>query len=60
MARTKRRAQSRISRRKFLRAGALGVVGAVVAGSGFGSDAARALASLAGEPQGGGRFDWEE
>jgi amidase len=60
MARTKRRARSRISRRKFLRAGLAGVVGAAAAGSGFGSDAARALASLAGEPQGGGRFDWEE
>jgi amidase len=60
MARTKRRARSRISRRKFLRAGVLGGVGAVVAGSGFRSEAARALTSLAGEPQSGGKFDWEE
>jgi amidase len=60
MARTKRRARSRISRRKFLRAGLVGVAGAFVAGSHFRSEAARALASLAGEPQGGGRFDWEE
>src|SRR5215213_5200796 len=60
MARTKRRARARVSRRKFLRAGALGVAGAAVAGSVFGGDAARALAALAGEPQGGGKFDWEE
>jgi amidase len=60
MARTKRRARPRISRRKFLRAGLAVGAGAIVAGSGFGSEAARALASLAGEPQGGGRFDWEE
>ncbi|HVF44805.1 MAG TPA: amidase [Pyrinomonadaceae bacterium] len=60
MARTKRRASARMSRRKFLRAGALGVAGAAVAGSAFGGDAARALAALAGEPQGGGKFDWEE
>ena len=60
MARTKRRARARMSRRKFLRAGVLGVVGAAVAGSAFGGDAARALAALAGEPQGGGKFDWEE
>ncbi len=60
MARTKRRASSsRINRRKFLRAGLLGGVGAAVAGSLLGGDAARALASLAGEPQ-GGKFDWEE
>src|SRR3712207_7273852 len=60
MARTKRRARVRVSRRKFLRAAALGVAGAAVAGSVFGGDAARALAALAGEPQGGGKFDWEE
>ncbi|HVF68479.1 MAG TPA: amidase [Pyrinomonadaceae bacterium] len=60
MARTKRRARARMSRRKFLRAGVLGVAGAAVAGSAFGGDAARALAALAGEPQGGGKFDWEE
>jgi amidase len=60
MARTKRRAQSRINRRKFLRAGLLGGVGAAVAGSALGGDAARVLASLAGEPQGVGKFDWEE
>jgi amidase len=61
MARTKRRAvSSRINRRKFLRAGLLGGVGAAVAGSVLGGDAARSLASLAGEPQGGGKFDWEE
>jgi amidase len=60
MARTKRRARARVSRRKFLRAGVLGVAGAAVAGSVFGGDAARALAALAGEPQGGGKFDWEE
>jgi amidase len=60
MARTKRRAHARVNRRKFLRAGLLGVAGAAVAGSAFGGDAARALAALAGEPQGGGKFDWEE
>ena len=60
MARTKRRARARMSRRRFLRAGLLGGVGAAVAGSAFGGDAARALAALAGEPQGGGKFDWEE
>jgi amidase len=60
MARTKRRAQSRINRRKFLRAGLLGGVGAAVAGSALGGDAARTLAALAFEPQGGGKFDWEE
>lgn len=60
MARTKRRARARMSRRKFLRAGLLGVSGAAVAGSLFGGDATRALAALAGEPQGGGKFDWEE
>lgn len=60
MARTKRRARARVSRRRFLRAGLLGVAGAAVAGSAFGGDATRALAALAGEPQGGGKFDWEE
>jgi amidase len=60
MARTKRRGVSRINRRKFLRAGLLGGVGAAVAGSALGGDAARTLAALAFEPQGGGRFDWEE
>jgi amidase len=60
MARTKRRAQSRINRRKFLRAGLLGGVGAAVAGSALGGDATRTLAALAFEPQGGGKFDWEE
>jgi amidase len=60
MARTKRRAQSHINRRKFLRAGLLGGVGAAVAGSALGGDAARTLAALAFEPQGGGKFDWEE
>jgi amidase len=60
MARTKRRAvSSRIDRRKFLRAGVLGGVGAAVVGSVLGGETARALASLAGEPQ-GGKFDWEE
>jgi amidase len=51
---------SRINRRKFLRAGLVGGVGAAVAGSALGGDAARTLAALAFEPQGGGRFDWEE
>ncbi|MFL6282118.1 MAG: amidase [Pyrinomonadaceae bacterium] len=60
MARTKRRGVSRINRRKFLRAGLVGGVGAAVAGSALGGDAARTLAALAFEPQGGGRFDWEE
>lgn len=60
MARTKRRGVSRINRRKFLRAGLLGGVGATVAGSALGGDAARALAALAFEPQGVGKFDWEE
>jgi amidase len=50
-----------MNRRKFLRAGLLGGAGAAVAGSVLGGDAtARVLASLAGEPQGGGKFDWEE
>jgi amidase len=60
MARTKRRAASRMNRRKFLRAGVLGGVGAAVVTSTLKGDAARALASLAREPQGGGKFDWEE
>ena len=59
MARTKRRAQSRINRRKFLRASVLGGVGLTVGASALGLDAARVLASLAPEPQ-GGKFDWEE
>jgi amidase len=59
MARTKRRARARVSRRKFLRAGLLGAAGAAVAGSLLKSDAARVLASLAPQQQ-GGKFDWEE
>jgi amidase len=60
MARTKRRARARISRRKFLRAGLLGGVGAALVGPALGTGAARVLASLAPEPQGAGKFDWEE
>jgi amidase len=38
-----------------------GGLGAALAGSGLKPDAAaRTLARLAGEPQGGGKFDWEE
>jgi amidase len=48
-------------RREFVRAGLVGGLGAALAGSGLvGDAAARTLALLAGEPQSGGRFDWEE
>ena len=51
---------ARKGRREFVRAGVAGGLGLVL--SGFNHEAAaRTLASLAGEPQGGGgRFDWEE
>jgi amidase len=46
-------------RREFVRASVAGGLGLVL--SGFNHEAAaRALAARAGEPQGGGRFDWEE
>ncbi|HEX8189368.1 MAG TPA: amidase family protein, partial [Pyrinomonadaceae bacterium] len=59
MARKLRRGGSRVGRREFVRAGLAGGLGATLAGFGH-ETAARALALLAGEPQGGGRFDWEE
>ena len=59
MARKLRRGGSRVGRREFVRAGLAGGFGAALAGYGH-ETAARALALLAGEPQGGGRFDWEE
>jgi amidase len=60
MARKGRRGGRTFGRREFVRAGVVGVAGAALAGSGLKADAAaRTLAGLAGEPQ-GGRFDWEE
>jgi amidase len=50
---------ARKGRREFVRAGLAGGLGAALAGFNRGA-AARTLARLAGEPQGGGRFDWEE
>ncbi|HEX8558130.1 MAG TPA: amidase [Pyrinomonadaceae bacterium] len=64
MALKGRRAGRTFDRRAFVRKSVAGGLGAALAaGSGLGGDgAARALAALAGEPQGGGggRFDWEE
>src|SRR5687768_15673252 len=61
MARKVRRGGRAFGRREFVRAGLAGGLGAALAGRGLaGEAAARALARLAGEPQGGGRFDWEE
>jgi amidase len=59
MARKGRRGGRRVGRREFVRAGLAGGLGAALAGLNHGA-AARTLASLAGEPQGGGKFDWEE
>ena len=59
MARKVRRGGRAFGRREFVRACAAGVTGAALAGFDH-EAAARTLASLAGEPQGGGRFDWEE
>jgi amidase len=59
MARKVRRGGRAFGRREFVRAGAAGAFGAALAGFNH-EAAARTLASLAGEPQGGGRFDWEE
>src|SRR5919107_1353639 len=59
MARKGRRGGRAFGRREFVRAGVAGGLGAALAG--FNHEAAgRTLARLAGEPQGGGRFDWEE
>jgi amidase len=61
MARKVRRGGRAFGRREFVRATVAGGLGAALAGSGYKGDAAaRTLALLAGEPQGGGRFDWEE
>ncbi|MBV9925169.1 MAG: amidase [Acidobacteria bacterium] len=50
---------ARKGRREFVRATVAGGLGLVL--TGFNHEAAaRTLALLAGEPQGGGRFDWEE
>lgn len=61
MARKGRRGGRRVGRREFVRASVTGGLGAALAGAGLTGDAAaRTLARLAGEPQGGGKFDWEE
>jgi len=60
MARKGRRRGRTFGRREFLRAGVVGGVGAALAGAGLKVEAARTPAFLAGEPQGSGRFDWEE
>ncbi|HEX8503161.1 MAG TPA: amidase [Pyrinomonadaceae bacterium] len=62
MARKRQGRGRAFGRREFVRAGVAGAVGAALAGAGptRGDAAARTLALLAGEPQGGGRFDWEE
>ena len=61
MARRELRGGRTFGRREFVRAGVAGGVGAALAGGLKPEAAARALAVLAGEPQGaGGRFDWEE
>jgi amidase len=59
MARKAGRGGRAFGRREFVRAGVAGAFGAALAGFDHGA-AARTLARLAGEPQGGGRFDWEE
>ena len=60
MARKGRRGGRSFGRREFVRAGLAGAFGAALAGFDHGA-AARTLARLAGEPQGGGgRFDREE
>src|SRR5919205_521771 len=54
-----RRGGRAFGRREFVRAGLVGSLGLTL--TGFNHErAARALAALAGEPQAGGRFDWEE
>ncbi|MDT7808961.1 MAG: amidase [Acidobacteriota bacterium] len=61
MTRKERREGSRVSRREFVRAGVAGGLAAAFVGNGIkGNAAVRALASLAGEPRQGGKFDWEE
>ncbi|HEX6184962.1 MAG TPA: amidase [Pyrinomonadaceae bacterium] len=59
MARKGRRGGRTFGRREFVRACVVGGVGAALAGFDV-EAAARTPAGLAGEPQGGGRFDWEE
>ena len=59
MTRKGRRGSRAFGRREFVRAGLAGAFGAALAGFDH-EAAARGLARLAGEPQGGGRFDWEE
>ncbi|HEX8352570.1 MAG TPA: amidase [Pyrinomonadaceae bacterium] len=60
MARKGRGDGRALGRREFVRVGAVGGLGAALAGAGLlGGAAARTPASPAGEPQ-GGRFDWEE
>jgi amidase len=61
MARQELREGSKLGRREFVRAGLVGgLAAAAFTKSGLGGDAAaRSLALLAGEPQ-GGKFDWEE
>jgi amidase len=59
MARKAGRRGRAFGRREFVRATVAGGLGAALAGFNH-ETAARTLARLAGEPQGGGRFDWEE
>ncbi|MBV8856624.1 MAG: amidase [Acidobacteria bacterium] len=59
MARKGRRGGRRVGRREFVCASLVGGLGAALGGFKH-EAAARTLARLAGEPQGGGRFDWEE
>jgi amidase len=59
MTRKGRRGNRAFGRREFVRAGVAGGLGAMLVGLGS-ETTARTLARLAGEPQGGGRFDWEE
>jgi amidase len=60
MTRKVRREARALGRREFVRASVACGLGAALVGTGVKVDAARTLARLAGEPQGGGRFDWEE
>ncbi|MDT5272334.1 MAG: amidase [Acidobacteriota bacterium] len=61
MTRKVRREGRAFGRREFVRASVAGGLGAALAGAVVKGDAAaRTLARLAGEPQGGGHFDWEE
>jgi amidase len=59
MARKGRRGGRAFGRREFVRVSLVGSLGAALAGCNH-EAAARTLALLAGEPQGGGKFDWEE